>query len=225
MLIKLENIGKRYRRGLPFVVEDISLDIEQGETVGIFGESGSGKSTIGHVMAGIIPPTTGRIYYEDNKLNYPYKGEARRRIQVLFQHPEVSFNPKLTLYKSICEPYKFLGLPCSREKICDYLESFGIYEEHIDRFPPALSGGELQRLALARIMLVQPKLIILDEPTSMLDIISQAQVIQMLKELQHQHNLGYFFISHDRLLCEAFCDRILDLTRGTLASESAGISI
>ena len=219
MLIKAQNIRKRYGRRLPLVINDISLEIDEGETLGIFGESGSGKSTIGHILSGIIPPTEGRIFYDDNEIKYPFKGDPRRRIQILFQHPEVSFNPKITLFKSICEPYQFFNLPYSRESICEDLERFGIYDEHLDRLPLSLSGGELQRLALARIMSVRPKFIILDEPTSMLDVISQAQVIKMLNELQMQYGLGYLFISHDRLLCETFCDRILDLKKGSLESD------
>ena len=214
MLIKLEGIRKRYTKKLPFVIENISLEIPRGKTIGIFGESGSGKSTIGHIMAGIIPASAGSIIYDDSELKFPFKGEPRRRIQILFQHPEVSFNPKISLFKSICEPYRFFNLPYSREELNTYLEDFGIYDEHLDRYPSQLSGGELQRLALARLMLVQPKLIILDEPTSMLDVISQAQVIGMLKALQQKQDLSYLFISHDRLLCDTFCDHILSLENG-----------
>ena len=123
--------------------------------------------------------------------SYPLRGPARRRIQILFQHPEVAFNPKLRLIDSMREPYRLFHLPYTRQGLCDYLERYGIYEEHLDRFPAELSGGELQRLALARAMLMDPSFLVLDEPTSMLDVISQAQMIHLLQEIQQEREVGY----------------------------------
>lgn len=216
MLIKLDNISKRYGRNLPMVVKNISLHIEERETLGIFGDSGSGKSTIGQIMAGILKPTSGEIIFRNQPITQPYKGDVRKSIQILFQHPETSFNPKMKLLDSMKEPYRIFGLPYSREKLCSHLNTYGIYDEHLDRYPSQLSGGELQRLALARIVLANPSLIILDEPTSMLDVISQAQVISLLKWLQEERGISYLFISHDRALCEIFCSRLLHLKNGRL---------
>ena len=114
------------------------------------------------------------------------------------------------------EPYRLFHLPYTRQGLCDYLERYGIYEEHLDRFPAELSGGELQRLALARAMLMDPSFLVLDEPTSMLDVISQAQVIQLLQEIQQEREVGYLLISHDRALCERFCTAIRPLEGGRL---------
>ena len=156
------------------------------------------------------------MWLDGQRLSYPLRGPARRRIQILFQHPEVAFNPKLRLIDSMREPYRLFHLPYTRQGLCDYLERYGIYEEHLDRFPAELSGGELQRLALARAMLMDPSFLVLDEPTSMLDVISQAQMIHLLQEIQQEREVGYLFISHDRALCERFCTAIRPLEGGRL---------
>ncbi len=197
-----------------------NLIINPNETIGIFGDSGAGKSTIGYMVAGLLKPTSGEIYFKDKVLKYPFKGIPRQKIQVLFQHPEISFNPKFRLITSLKEPYTFCHMPFSKKILCDLLKQFGIYEEHIGRFPNELSGGELQRMALARILMVQPELIVLDEPTSALDAISQAQVINLLQEMQRKLNLGFLFISHDYNLCKVFCNKIYFLENGRLSTDS-----
>jgi len=219
MRIELSHISKRYTRGGPLVVDDVSFGIAAGETVSVFGDSGNGKSTIGQILAGILPPSGGSVSYEGAEVACPYRGRVRREIQMLFQHPEVAFNPKLRLIDSIREPYALYRIPCEREALLGYLSGFGIYKEHLSRYPSQLSGGELQRLALARVMAVEPRVIVLDEPTSMLDAISQAQVIQILREYQKQKQVSYLFISHDIRLCERVSDRILYLNGGRLAEE------
>jgi len=220
MLIETKGLSKRYSGKGDNVVTGINLAIGLNETIGIFGDSGSGKSTIGYMLAGILKPTSGEIYFHDSSIRYPFRETSRQKIQILFQHPEISFNPKFRLVTSLKEPYTFYHMPFSRKRLCDFLQQFGIYEEHIDRFPHELSGGELQRMALARILLIRPDFIILDEPTSMLDVISQAQVINLLKELQAKQGLGFLFISHDYKLCETFCDKIYFLRNGSLTSSS-----
>lgn len=216
MLLCLENAEMIYPREKESVIHQISLSVRGGETVAIFGKSGSGKSTIGQIMAGILKPTEGTLYFHGNKLTYPFQKEYRQKIQILFQHPELSFNPRMTLLESMKEPYKFKKLDFSKKKLLDFLEEFGIYDEHLQRHPDALSGGELQRLALARLMLLDSEFIVLDEPTSMLDVISQAQIILLLKKLQKERNLGYLFISHDYELCRHFCNEIYYLEKGWL---------
>ena len=216
MLIEVQGMSKRYRPRGPLVVEEISFAIDRGETLAIFGDSGSGKSTIGQILAVIYPATAGEIRLDGQKISYPLRGHARRQIQILFQHPEVAFNPRLRLIDSMREPYRLFRLPYTRQGLCDYLERYGIYEEHLERFPAELSGGELQRLALARAMLIEPSFLVLDEPTSMLDVISQAQIIHLLREIQQERQMGYLFISHDRVLCERFCTSICLLKGGRL---------
>ena len=214
MLISAENISFSYRNGsaVNHVLDGVSLSIDSGETVGILGKSGCGKSTFGQVLCGLRKPASGSIVYNGNRLSYPLKSPLRREIQVLFQHPENSFNPRITIYKSLKEIYKLYKLPFSDDVLHKMLEPFGIYEEHMHRLPAQLSGGELQRIALARVLLAKPKLIVLDEPTSMLDSISQAQIIHMLMEIQQSLGIAYLFITHSELLCEYASDRVFTIS-------------
>ena len=211
MVLEAVGLARRYPGSARDTVSQVSFSIGSGETLGLLGESGSGKSTVGQMVAGILRPTAGRLFFQGEELSFPFRGEARRGIQILFQHPEVSFNPRLRLWDSIKEPYRFRRIPCQEDALVEFLAQFGIYREHLGRYPRELSGGELQRLALARVMLMQPKLVVLDEPTSMLDVISQAQVVHLLEEIQKQEGVSYLFISHDPILCRRFCSRILEL--------------
>ena len=199
-------------------VREADIILYEGETVGVLGESGSGKSTLGQVLVGLRAPTKGTVLYNGNPVSFPYKGEIRREIQILFQHPEVSFNPRLTLASSLREPYDLYHIPFSREILLRNLNRFGLYAEHLDRLPGTLSGGELQRAALARILTVSPRLIVLDEPTSMLDVISQAQIIEILRQIQKEQRTSYLFITHNLALCKAFSNRIYIMKDGILSS-------
>lgn len=214
MLINAENICKSYTWGTISsqrreVLQGVSISVDSEESVTLIGPSGSGKSTLGLILAGLLPYSSGRILYHGKEIQYPYTGEIRRHIQVLFQNPELSFNPKLPIIKSFKETYRHIGTSCELKKLLEYLYPFGIYEEHIYRRPSTLSGGELQRLALARILLMNPELLILDEPTSMLDTISQAQMIGLLREIQSVRRISYLFISHDLPLAKIFCNRFI----------------
>ena len=210
MRISAENISFSYRNrsAVNQVLENVSLAIAPGGTVGLLGKSGCGKSTLAQILCGLRKPASGRVVYEGQDLSYPFPRQARREIQILFQHPETSFDPKLPLRDSLREVYRLFRLPWSEELVLDYLQPFGIYAEHLQRLPAQLSGGELQRLALARILLADPKFIVLDEPTSMLDSVSQAQIIHMLQKLQRERGISYLFITHDETLCELVSDHI-----------------
>ena len=197
-------------------VDGASLRLEKGETLGLLGESGSGKSTLGQMMTGLIKPDSGTILFHGKPIEYPFRGEARRRIQILFQHPEVSFNPQLTLRHSLVEPFRLMGLKSDDEALIGCIGRFGLHREHLDRRPGALSGGELQRAALARVVVMEPEVILLDEPTSMLDVITQAQIIDFLRIYQKEHKTSYLFITHNPKLAEQFCHRIVDIREGRL---------
>lgn len=218
MLIKAEHISHSY--GKHQVLDDVSLEVRSGEIVGLLGESGNGKTTLGSILTGLVTPTAGEITYKQQKIVRPFKGETRKKIQVLFQHPEVSFNPKLTLEQSLKEIYTLHHLPFSKENLRNLMMPFDICEDYLKRYPSQLSGGELQRIALARLLLVEPEFIVLDEPTSMLDVISQAHIIRMLMELREQKNIAYVFITHDEQLCEYVSDRIVRLEKGKLQNLS-----
>ena len=222
MNLQTVDLTKRFgsRTGKGKVVEAVShvnLHVRGGETVGLLGESGSGKSTLGQMIAGLLKPTSGQILCNEQALSYPFKGQLRQKIQILFQHPEVSFNPALTLGSSLREPYKICGKESSEDAILADIEQFGLYREHLDRLPGELSGGELQRAALARILVVEPELIVLDEPTSMLDVISQAQIVRFLQDYQREHYTAYLFITHNRDLAHLVCDGIYEMHEGKVA--------
>ena len=216
MLLRAENISHIYRnRSYSHrVLDEVSLSIDEGETVGLLGASGSGKTTLGQIVCGLLKASSGQLYYRGEKLSYPFRGQARKDIQILFQHPEVSFNPRLTVHTSMKEIFSLYGILFSRQALLERLEPFGIYDEHLDRFPAQLSGGELQRMALCRVLLAQPRLIILDEPTSMLDSITQAQIVRMLQELQRSQGLSYLFITHNRALCDFASARVYQIKEG-----------
>ena len=192
-------------------VDGASIFLQKGKTLGLLGQSGSGKSTLGQMMVGLLKPDSGELFFYGKLLSYPIRGQARRRIQILFQHPEVSFNPQLTLRQSLVEPFKLMGKPFDDGAILSVIEPFGLHAEHLSRYPGELSGGELQRAALARVTVLEPEMILLDEPTSMLDVITQAQMIDFLRRYQQQHQTAYLFITHSTALAEQFCDEIVKM--------------
>ncbi|MCI8505258.1 MAG: ABC transporter ATP-binding protein [Lachnospiraceae bacterium] len=220
MLLETRALSKKYRRGggvFFYAADRVSLSVSAGETVGLLGKSGSGKSTVGQMIAGLVRPFSGEVCYKGTPLAYPYKGEVRRRIQILFQHPEASFNPVLPLEISMREPYRLMKKNWSKGDILQDLERFGLHEEHLYRTPGELSGGELQRAALSRVLVMEPELIVLDEPTSMLDVISQAQIVRFLMDYQKERGTAYLFITHHRKLAEQVCGRCYEMEEGRLA--------
>ncbi len=202
-------------------VDGASISLQKGKTLGLLGQSGSGKSTLGQMMVGLLKPDSGELFFYGKLLSYPIRGQARRRIQILFQHPEVSFNPQLTLRQSLVEPFKLMGKPFDDGAILSVIEPFGLHAEHLARYPGELSGGELQRAALARVTVLEPEMILLDEPTSMLDVITQAQMIDFLRRYQQQHQTAYLFITHSTALAEQFCDEIVKMEDGRLGTLEA----
>lgn len=200
-------------------VDGASISLQKGKTLGLLGQSGSGKSTLGQMMVGLLKPDSGELFFHGKLLSCPIRGQARRRIQILFQHPEVSFNPQLTLRQSLVEPFKLMGKPFDDGAILSVIEPFGLHAEHLARYPGELSGGELQRAALARVTVLEPEMILLDEPTSMLDVITQAQMIDFLRRYQQQHQTAYLFITHSTALAEQFCDEIVKMEDGHLLKE------
>ncbi|MFT3876126.1 MAG: dipeptide/oligopeptide/nickel ABC transporter ATP-binding protein [Propioniciclava sp.] len=221
MLLATERLTKAYpgSRGR-LAVSEADVTLNRGETVGLYGDSGSGKSTLGLMIAGLLKPSAGRILYDGREVSMPFRGEVRRNIQILFQHAETAFNPALILLRSMVEPYKLHAPPYSYERLVADLEPYGLREEHLYRHPDQLSGGELQRAALARILTIRPDVVVLDEPTSMLDLITQAQIMDMLRGYQERHGTSYVLISHSRALCELMCDRIYRVDDGVFTEEA-----
>ena len=222
-----ENLTKRYavkggRKVVFHAVRDANIFISPGESVGLLGDSGSGKTTLGMMLAGLLRPTGGTVLYQGRPLLYPYRGDTRREIQILFQHPELSFNPALPVGRSMSEPYRLYDPPYTKAKLLRDMERVGLYEEHLERLPSELSGGELQRLALTRLLVLRPAVTVLDEPTSMLDVISQAQIIALLREYQEQSGASFFLITHHRELARAVCGRIYTVENGIVREGECG---
>ena len=223
-ILEARGLTKRFRsreEGRRFftAVDGASLSLYPGETLGLLGESGSGKSTLGQMLVGLIRPDEGSILYRGESLPFPFRGLARQKIQILFQHPEVSFNPQLTLRQSLSEPFRLQGKPATDAALTACIGRFGLYPEHLERRPGALSGGELQRAALARVLVMEPEVILLDEPTSMLDVITQAQIVDFLRRYQEEHGTGYIFITHSTALAEQVCRRIPRVKEGKVTDE------
>lgn len=223
-IMKAVSLTKRFRnvdKTWFTAVDSASLTLQRGKTLGLLGQSGSGKSTLGQMMVGLLKPDSGELFFHGERLSYPIRGQARRKSQILFQHPEVSFNPQLTLRQSLVEPLKLTGRPFNDGAILSVIEPFGLHAEHLARYPGELSGGELQRAALARVTVLEPEMILLDEPTSMLDVITQAQMINFLRRYQQQHQTAYLFITHSTALAEQFCDEIVNMEDGRLGTLEA----
>ena len=224
MLLKAKDLSKTFKTGWlkrrsAFSLEKADIRLQQGETIGIVGESGSGKTTLGLMLAGLLKPDKGRILFRGKDITDLSLGERKRyrhHMQMVFQHPETTFNPKWKLQRSMAEPFCLHKIPFSKEMISEQLERVGLNKNILDRYPAQLSGGELQRAAIARVMSLNPAIVVLDEPTSMLDAITQARIIRLLEKIQKQKRVSYLFISHDLELIRLFCGRIYELDRGVL---------
>jgi oligopeptide/dipeptide ABC transporter ATP-binding protein len=203
-------------------VDDVSLTIDEGETVGLVGESGCGKTTFGRAILRLEEPTSGEIYFEgENILSYDKnKMQAlRENMQIIFQDPFSSLNPRKTVAHIIGEPLLVHGMRSRKkreEKVLELLRVVGLRKEHMRRYPHQFSGGQRQRIGVARALALHPKLIVCDEAVSALDVSIQAQVINLLKDLQDAFGLTYLFISHDLSVVEHVSDRVAVMYLGKI---------
>lgn len=202
-------------RGWVKAVDGVDLDIKEGETYGLVGESGSGKTTVGRCILRLIKPTAGEIIYRGQditKLKGPAFVEARKRFGIVFQDPYASLDPRQTIKSALTEPMRYHKIVASDheavERAKDLIKRVGLNEDHLFRFPHEFSGGQRQRIAVARALTTDPDLIILDEPTSFLDVSVQAQILNLLSDLQKELNLTYLFISHNLSVIEHMSNRV-----------------
>ena len=223
-MLELKNIHKRYHslHRTSVIADNLNLALSEDRIIGLVGPSGSGKSTIGQILLGLEPPDSGVVLFDQTDIS-TMKGNLRNRyrraVQMVPQHPDAAFNPKKTIGSSLREVFRFHAV-CKKEEQEDYLAAtlnhVRMHRQLLTRYPSQLSGGELQRFAIARAILTKPSFLILDEVTSMLDVSVQASIVRMLAGLREQHLMGYLFITHNLSLARAFCNQVLRLERGQI---------
>lgn len=217
-LLDVRHLKQYFKSGRSTVkaVDDVSFHIYEGETFGLVGESGSGKTTTGRSILQLYKPTAGEIIFEGQDITKQKKRkdqlQFRRDAQMIFQDPYASLNPRMTVEDIIAEGLDVHGLVKDkaerRQRVEQLLEVVGLNKKHASRFPHEFSGGQRQRIGIARALAVQPKFIVADEPISALDVSIQAQVVNLMKELQEKQNLTYLFIAHDLSMVKFISDRI-----------------
>ncbi len=204
-------------------VDGVSFDIPEGSTVGLVGESGSGKSTVGKAILQLVKVTSGSIFYKDQnlcELNPSQLRPYRRELQMIFQDPYNSLNPRMTVFQILSEPleihFKELNRKQRLDRCAELLQQVGLEPDHLHRYPHEFSGGQRQRIGIARALAVKPRFIVCDEPVSALDVSVQAQIINLLQDLQEQHRLTYLFIAHDLAVVEHVSDYLIVMQGGKI---------
>ena len=223
-LLAVENLTKRFatRHGVVRAVEDVSFAVAAGETVALVGESGCGKTTVALSLLRLIRPDSGSVRFEGVELEGTgdrREMQWRQRLSIVFQNPYSSLDPRMRIREIVGEPlvtaYRLKGRALT-EKVLGHLGEVGLGPEHLTRFPHEFSGGQRQRIAIARALALEPKLLILDEPTAALDVSVQAQVLNLLQDLQDEFGLSYIFISHDLAVVKYISDEVMVMNEGAI---------
>ena len=223
-LLEVKHLKKHFRVGKLNVraVDGISFNLKPGETLGLVGESGCGKSTAARAILRLVEPTSGDVFYRGKNLTYLSQRDMRalrQEMQIIFQDPSASLNPRRRIENILEEPFKIHNIADKserKERVAHLLKKVGLATEHARRFPHEFSGGQLQRIAIARAIALSPRLIVADEPVSSLDVSIQAQVINLMQDLKETMNISFLFISHDMAIVEHFSDRVAVMYLGKI---------
>lgn len=230
-VIEIENLYKKYpvekslfgkARQFVYAVNGVQIKIEQGQTIGLVGESGCGKSTVGKMLVGLEKPDAGEIYFNSEPVSEIYRKnpmDYHRSVQIIFQNPYGALNPRQRIFQMFDEIYKVhfqLSAEERRQQIIRLMNSIGLGEDVLDRYPFEFSGGQRQRLCIARALAVKPEVVVCDEPVSALDVSVQSQILKLLKELQTASRLSYLFISHDLGVVYHMCDVVYVMYLGKI---------
>lgn len=235
-LVEVRNLQRHFQlpggwltrqRHYVHAVDDVSFSVQRGEALGLVGESGCGKTTLGRLVLRLLDPTAGEIFFDGQPIGHISKADLRPlrpRMQVVFQNPLQSLSPRLRIFDIVAEPLRTHGRLTPAElhtRVVALLEQVGLGAQHLDRFPHEISGGQCQRVAIARALALEPQLLVLDEPTSALDVSVQAQILNLLADLRSRLGLTYLFISHDLSVVEYISDRIAVMYLGQIVEIGA----
>lgn len=233
MLLRVENLKKYFQtpRGMLHAVDDVSFSIEKGKTLGVVGESGCGKSTLGRVILHLLDSSGGKIFFEDEDITNVKKKhlkELQRSMQIIFQDPFSSLNPRMTVSELIREPLlitKTVPKDQIDRKVKEIMDTVGLAERLVNSYPHELDGGRRQRIGVARALVLNPKFIVCDEPVSALDVSIQAQIINLLLDLQAERGLTYMFITHDLSVVKYVSHDICVMYLGQMVEKSSAVNL
>jgi peptide/nickel transport system ATP-binding protein len=234
-LLAAEGLGKTYRLPRPGLfqpapqvqaLDGVSFTLQAGRSLGVVGESGSGKSTLARLVMALEAPSAGRVLFDGRELVHLPAADLRRArsgLQMVFQDPYGSLDPRRTVLQTVCDPLALVAPAAAagerRARAAEALAAVGLREADLDKYPHEFSGGQRQRIAIARALITRPRLIVADEPVSALDVSVQAQVLNLLADLQESHGLAYLFISHDLAVVQWVCDDVLVLRGGRVVEQ------